>query len=139
MSLEIHAPAGRHTWSRFHHVHLGKYAEYFARLEFLLLGCDVFTSEVDNHGIDFVVRTPVGDHYDVQVKSYRRGTARIHLPRVYPSLLLAVVQFIEGEPPALFLIHSWHLDSANPIFKTSDQKRQKWGLSLSKKTLAVLA
>jgi hypothetical protein len=25
-------------------------------MEFVLLGCDVFTAEVDDHGIDFVVR-----------------------------------------------------------------------------------
>ncbi len=37
-------------------------------MEFVLYGYDVYTSEVDDHGIDFVVRTQNGFHYDVQVK-----------------------------------------------------------------------
>jgi hypothetical protein len=36
---------------------LGRYAEYLAKMEFMLHGSDVFSSEVDDHGIDFVVRT----------------------------------------------------------------------------------
>jgi hypothetical protein len=50
---------------------LGKYAECLAKMECVLCGCDVFTSEVDDHGIDFVIRTRQGNHYDVQVKSFR--------------------------------------------------------------------
>lgn len=63
--------AERHNWTRLNRLQLGKYAEYLAKMEFVLHGCDVFTSEVDDHGIDFVVRTRAGRHYDVQVKSYR--------------------------------------------------------------------
>jgi hypothetical protein len=55
-------------------------------MEFVLWGCDVFTSEVDDHGIDFAVRTRQGNHYDVQVKSFRleagKGTPYVFLQKV---------------------------------------------------------
>ena len=76
----------RHDWSRLNRLQLGKYAEYVVKMEFVLCGCDVFTCEVDDHGIDFVVRTCNGDHYDVQVKSFRlepgKNTPYVFLKKV---------------------------------------------------------
>jgi hypothetical protein len=94
----------RHVWSRLNHLQLGKYAEYLTKMEFVLLGCDVFTAEVDDHGIDFVMRTREGNHYDVQVKSFRsqpgKTTPYVYLQKskfkIHPSLLLALVQFVDG-------------------------------------------
>jgi hypothetical protein len=139
------------AWSRLNHLQLGKYAEYFIKMEFVLLGCDVFTSEVDNHGIDFVVRTPVGNHYDVQVKSFRsqpsKGTPYVFLQkskfRDHPALLLALIHFVDGELPNLFLVRSRTTEGMNPIFESRDYEGKKsepeWGLTMSKKKLAALA
>lgn len=54
----------KYNWSRLNRLQLGKYAEYLAKMESVLCGCDVFTSEVDDHGIDFVIRTRQRNHYD---------------------------------------------------------------------------
>ena len=79
-------------------------------MEFVLCGCDVFTSEVDDHGIDFVVRTREGNHFDVQVKSFRvtpgGNTPYVFLEKdkfnIHPSRLLALVHFAKmNEPPTL--------------------------------------
>jgi hypothetical protein len=35
---------------------LGRYAEYYAKMEFASYGFEVYTSEVDDHGVDFVVK-----------------------------------------------------------------------------------
>src|SRR6185295_2213517 len=90
----------RHDWSRLSRLQLGKYGEYLAKMEFLPHGCDVFTSEVDDHGIDFVVRTSQGQHFDVQVKSFRTQigqTPYVFMQkskfRINPALLLALVHF----------------------------------------------
>src|ERR1035438_3204084 len=99
-------PDDRHDWSRLNRLQLGKYAEYLVKMEFVLYGCDVFTSEVDDHGIDFVVRTRQGNHYDVQVKSFRletgKGTPYVYLDkqtfRVDPRSLLVLVHFVNGQP-----------------------------------------
>ena len=120
-------------------------------MEFVLLGCDVFTSEVDDHGIDFVVRTQAGNHYDVQVKSFRRQAGRTSYVflqkskfKIHTSLLLVLIQFVDGEPPSLFLIRSCVAGAPNSIFESRDYGEGKksepaWGLTLSKRKLALLA
>ena len=104
-------PLRPQDWSRLNPLQVGKYGEYLTKMEFVLLGCDVFTSEVDSHGIDFVVRTRGGVHFDVQVKSFRLKAGQT--PYVFmqkskfkidPSLLLALVQFVVGQPPALLAL-----------------------------------
>lgn len=37
---------------------LGKYAEYYSKMEFTSYGYDVYTSEIDGHGVDFVAKNP---------------------------------------------------------------------------------
>jgi hypothetical protein len=137
----------RHNWARLNIHQLGRYAEYLVKMEFVLHGCDVFTSEVDNHGIDFVIRSHNGDHYDVQVKSVRNKTSYVFMPkdkfRIHPASLLALVKFVQGEPPAIFLIHSHVSIGPNPILVSRDYGKGKksppeWGLSLTKKNMAVL-
>src|SRR5437879_12301684 len=58
-------------WSVLNPLQLGRYAEYFVKMEFTRLGFDVYTSEVDDRGIDFVIRKSGDRYYDVQVKSLR--------------------------------------------------------------------
>ena len=35
---------------------LGKYAEYYSKMEFTSYGYDVYTSEIDDHGVDFAAK-----------------------------------------------------------------------------------
>ena len=60
------------NWSKLNHLQLGRYAEYYAKMEFTSYGFEVYTSEVDDHGVDFVAKLP-GENtfYEVQVKSVR--------------------------------------------------------------------
>jgi hypothetical protein len=81
-----------------------------AKMEFVLWGCDVFTAEVDDHGIDFDVRTRQGRYCNVQVK--RSGLAadlacvvmQKQKFKIDPALLLALVQFTPGQAPAMYRI-----------------------------------
>lgn len=142
----------KHNWGRLNRLQLGKYAEYLAKMECVLCGCDVFTSEVDDHGIDFVIRTQQGNHYDVQVKSFRlekgKGTPYVFVQKekfhIHPSLLLVLVQFTAGEPPVLYLVRSCIGNNPNPLFENRDYGNGKkslpeWGMTLSKRKLAILA
>lgn len=141
--------AERHNWTRLNRLQLGKYAEYLAKMEFVLHGCDVFTSEVDDHGIDFVVRTRAGRHYDVQVKSCRPASNKyVFLQKskfpIAPQSLLALVRFVDGEPATLFLVPSCVEGAPNPILESRDYGEGKksapeWGLTLSKKKLEALS
>lgn len=60
-----------HDWSALTTQQLGRYGEYIAKMEFARLGFDIYSPEVDDKGIDFVLRCGVDAFYDVQVKSLR--------------------------------------------------------------------
>ena len=99
----------RYDWTRLNKLQLGRYAEYFVKMEFTLFGFDVYTAEVDDRGIDFVIRKGPDRYYDVQVKSIRNsGYVFFHKAKFEPreSLLAALVLFVSGKPPELYLIRA---------------------------------
>ena len=137
--------SGERAWSGLNRMQLGQYAEYFVKMEFTLHGLSVFTAEVDDRGIDFVIRTPSGEHYDVQVKSSCRGNYVFMQKDKFPlgeRLLLALVLFTDGEPPELFLIPSTAWLKPNELFKDREYEGKKskpeWGLELAKKHRPLL-
>ena len=59
-------------WSELTGLGIGRYAEYYAKMEFTSYGFEVFTSEIDDHGVDFVAHHPKDKTYfEIQVKSVR--------------------------------------------------------------------
>jgi hypothetical protein len=87
----------RHAWSRLTHLQIGRYAEYYTKMEFTAYGFDVYTAEVDDKGIDFVIRQGVDRYYDVQVKSSRAlNYIFIRKSQLTPreNLLVAIVLFL---------------------------------------------
>jgi hypothetical protein len=135
----------KYDWTRLNHLQLGRYAEYFVKMEFTLLGFDVYDAEVDDKGIDFVVRKGEDCYYDVQVKS-SRGLNYIFLPKdkfhPRPGLVAAIVLFEKGQAPELYLIPStaWHEPNALLVSHDYEGKKSKpeWGLNLSRKNLPLL-
>lgn len=119
-------------------------------MEFVLLACDVFSSEVDRHGIDLVVRSRTRQHFDVQVKSFRlkKGqTPYVFMQkakfRIHETMLLALVKFVDGEPPTLFLVQSGMKGRPHDILESRDYGEGKksdpeWGVTVSRKKLARL-
>lgn len=53
--------AEAYDWGKLNHLQLGRYAEYFVKMEFTRHGFDVYSAEVDGKGIDLVVRTEQRD------------------------------------------------------------------------------
>lgn len=136
----------KYDWTRLSHLQIGKYAEYFAKMEFTLYGFEVYTSEVDDRGIDFVCKKE-GKYYDVQVKSIRSDrTNYIFFQKdkfeLRPNLLAAVVLFNKIEAPQLFLIPSIDWQSPNNFLVSRDyvgkKSKREWGLSFSKKNQTLL-
>ena len=41
-------------WLRLNHLQLGRYAEYLSKMEFASYGFEIYSSEVDDHGVDFI-------------------------------------------------------------------------------------
>jgi hypothetical protein len=98
-----------YSWSELSKPQLGRYAEYFVKMEFTLHGMDVYGAEVDDKGIDFVIRPKLGRYYDIQVKAVRdQGLICLPLKVFIPrrNLFVAVVDFVDGRPPDPYLIPS---------------------------------
>lgn len=139
-------PLGRLAWSRLNHLQIGRYGEYLVKMEFTLWGMSVFGAEVDDRGIDMVVRTDSGNHYDVQVKSVRPLNYVFFRKRDFsPSsnLLAAIVLLTNGHPPALYLVPSEVWLQPNALFVSNDYGEGKksppeWGINLSRRNLLLL-
>ncbi len=104
-----------YDWGSLNKLQIGKYAEYIVKMEFTRLGLDVYSAEVDDKGIDFVVRAGADRYFDVQVKSVRNW-GLITLPRAKGferrrNLLLAVVVYVDHRAPEIFLVPSMKFPS----------------------------
>ena len=136
------------NWSELSHLQLGRYAEYYAKMEFASYGYDVYTSEVDDHGVDFVARNPDdGQYYEIQVKAVR------NLDYVYirkdkmvlsPTRLVYLLLFSNGALPDCYVIPSQVWNSPNALFvdrnydKLGQKSAPEWGINLSKRNLPLL-
>ncbi|MGA2819321.1 MAG: DUF4365 domain-containing protein [Anaerolineales bacterium] len=135
----------RYDWERLSPLQVGKFAEYSAKMEFTLWGFDVFSAEVDEHGVDFVVRMHPGPYFDVQVKS-ARGHNYIFLQkdkfRPNDRLLAAIVLFQQLQPPSLYVIPSTQWLTPNKLLATRDYEGKKslpeWGINLSQANMPIL-
>jgi hypothetical protein len=133
-------------WSKLNHLQLGRYAEYFIKMEFTLFGFDVYTAEVDDKGIDFVIRSASSNYFDIQVKSVR-NLNYIFFPKATfvpkTNLLAAIVLFPEGGPARPFLVPSTTWLAPNALFVSRDyggklKSKPEWGMNLSQKNLVLL-
>ena len=135
----------RYNWSQLNHLQIGRYAEYLVKMEFTLFGFDVYTTEVDDRGIDFVIRKGIDQYYDVQVKS-SRGMNYIFFPKatfdLRKNLLAAVVLFFEGKEPQCYLVPSTVWKTPNALFVSHDYvgklSKPEWGLNLSQRNMELL-
>jgi hypothetical protein len=143
----------KYDWGKLTHLQLGRYAEYFVKMEFTRHVFDVYTAEVDDKGIDFVVRKERKDadsatnieYRDVQVKSVRRLNyvfIRKDKLTLRENLLVAVALFKNGELPNLYLIPATKWQQPDALFVDRDyeglKSKPEWGLNLSRRNLELL-
>ena len=135
-------------WADLNHLQVGRYGEYVAKMALVRAGFDVFSPEVDDKGIDFVLRVH-GDpprYHDVQVKTVRRTSyvfMRKDKFRLTPSLLLALVVLPENREPEMYLIPSSAWREARHPFVDRDYADKtsapEYGIVLSPAALTALA
>ena len=136
------------NWSELSHLQLGRYAEYYAKMEFASYGYDVYTSEVDDHGVDFVARNPDdGQYYEIQVKAVRNPDyvyIRKDKMALSPDRLVFLLLFSNGALPSCYVIPSQTWNNPNALFvnrdydKPGQKSAPEWGINLSKKNLSLL-
>ena len=127
---------------------LGRYAEYYAKMEFASYGCQVYTTEVDDHGVDFVVKDKNGRYCEIQVKSIR-STGYVFMEKSKfdlsnHNLFVTLLVFHKGELPDIFLIPACTLKIPNQVFvdrdydKPGQTSKPEYGINVSKKNYDVL-
>jgi hypothetical protein len=95
-------------WSKLNGLQLGRYAEYYAKMEFASYCLDVYTSEVDDHGIDFIAITKNRRFLEIQVKSIRQSNYVFMQKTKWnienPDAFLSILLFEDGKLPETYLI-----------------------------------
>src|SRR5271168_724885 len=107
----------RYQWSALNKQQVGAYAEYFVKMELTMYGFQVYATEVDDRGIDFVARHERGPFLQIQVKSVRfksqNPSGYVFLAKdkfardrseLTESLYVALGLLRDDLPPELFLI-----------------------------------
>lgn len=126
---------------------LATYGEYFAKMELASYGLDVYTSEVDDQGIDFVCLKG-RKLLKIQVKSVLKTTTvymrRQHFDITDPNLFLFLLVFRQGEFPNSYLIPAtdWQTETSLLRYRSYDKpglkSQPEYALNLSKKNAPLL-
>ena len=137
----------RSNWNRLTALQLGKYAEYYAKMEFTLQGWDVYSPEIDDKGIDFIVKK---NRFliETQVKSVRlEKTKYVFMQKSkflkHANLFLCLVIFEENKGPNLFLIPSQAWDQPDDLladmnYGDGKTSAPEYGIRLSGKNMGLL-
>lgn len=137
------------SWNVLKPTYLGKFSEYLAKIEFLKFGYQVYHSEVDDIGIDFIAKC--GNAFiEIQVKSVRiKTTNYVYFTKteqffLRDSLFVYLLIFSEDLHPNMYLIPSQDLKIDNGLFVNREynpelnKSKPEWGIQLSKKHLKKL-
>uniref|UniRef100_UPI001E40EE39 hypothetical protein n=3 Tax=Vibrionaceae TaxID=641 RepID=UPI001E40EE39 len=135
----------RYQWNELNKMQVGTFSEYFVKMELTMFGFEVYTTEIDDRGIDFVARLPGENFLTIQVKSIRDANyvfVRKDKFQLSETNLLALAVLKEGIAPKLYLIPSTVWNEPNSLFVSRDyegrQSKPEWGLNLSGRTLPML-
>ncbi|SCX99528.1 hypothetical protein [Flavobacterium caeni] len=133
------------------HLQVGKIGEYWTKMWLTFAGLDIYSSEVDDRGIDFIIRTDNNKHIDIQVKTIREKTGYIFVTKdswkdgLKENLYLALVLMQNHKMPVVYFIPSTVWLNPNELFKDKlyDKPGQKskpeWGINISKKNMELLS
>ncbi|MCG7866786.1 MAG: DUF4365 domain-containing protein [Candidatus Thiodiazotropha taylori] len=135
----------RFDWEKLNHLQVGAFGEYFVKMELTMYGFQVYGSEVDDRGIDFVARYEKGPYFSVQVKSIRnKGYVFLQKEKfqISSDWYLALAILNQGKEPELYIVPSeaWLSPNALLVDREYEGKKSKpeWGLNLSVKNLPLL-
>jgi len=135
----------KYNWKKLNNQQVGAYTEYFVKMELTMYGFQVFTSEVDDRGIDFVARFETAPFIEIQVKSLRSmGYVFMQKTKFEPreNLYLALGLLFQSKPPLLYLIPSIAWRSPDSVFVERNyeglKSKPEWGLNISQRNIQAL-
>lgn len=125
---------------------LGAFCEYYAKMTLISYGISVYSSEIDDHGIDFVAETRKG-FLKFQVKGVRSSSQYVFMRKEYfniedDAMFLFLLLLTDGEHPDIYIIpaSAWRQEST--VFVSHDyegkKSRPEYGVNISKKNMPEL-
>ena len=136
----------RFQWSALNNQQIGAYTEYFVKMELTMYGFEVYTTEVDDRGIDFVARKGRGPFIKIQVKSLRSyGYVFVQKTKfeLRKNVYLALGLMFENEPPRIFLVPATVWRNPNGVFVERNyeglRSKPEWGINISRRNIPALA
>ncbi|WP_245575947.1 DUF4365 domain-containing protein [Alicyclobacillus contaminans] len=110
---------------------------------------EVYTPEVDDHGVDFIVRDKNGRFCEIQVKSLR-GKGYVFTPKskfdiTNKNLYLTLLIFESGKLPDIFLIptQAWEVPN-DEVFvdrdydKPGQKSKPEYAINISRRNYDIL-
>ena len=130
------------NWSELSSLQLGRYAEYYAKMEFASYGFEVYTSEVDDHGVDFIVKAG-NNYYEIQVKGTRNNNT-VNIPKTKMDVndanrLVCYIRFINAILPDVYVIPATAWQTPNGIIAEHNYGNEgqtstpEWSIQYSQK------
>lgn len=134
-------------WSILNRIQLEEYAEYYAKMEFASYGLDVYASEVDDHGVDFIVKDKKKVFNEIQVKSLRdKGYTFMQQEKFDLSsknLYLVLLIFEEDKLPNIYLVptSAWNNQNNMFVIRNYDQgqkSKPEYGVNITNSNKQIL-
>lgn len=124
---------------------VGAFCEYYAKMALISYGVNVYTSEIDDHGIDFVAEGRAG-FLKFQVKGVR-GLSQVFMEKEKfdvedDAMFLILLLLVDGEEPDMYVIpaSAWRREST--VFVSHDYEGKKsrpdYTVNVSKRNLPEL-
>lgn len=123
---------------------LGRYGEIYALMEFLSYGIDAYPTEVDDHGVDLVIKDKKDIFHEIQVKVlykskyvfFKKEYIAEDDGRFRENYHICLILMKDGLEPQLYLIptKAWEYNE-DKLFVT---RSYEYGINIAKKHLPKL-
>jgi hypothetical protein len=136
--------------NHLNHLQIGRIGEYWVKIWLTLFGFDAYTNDVDDKGIDFVIRLNEEKHVDIQVKTMRGDSSYVFVNKeswksgLRRNLYLALVILKNNTSPKIYFIPSTDWFNPNDLLRYHDYSKEgqtskpDWGINVSRKNMEIL-
>ncbi len=134
-------------WDCLSSLQRGRYAEYYAKMEFASYGFEIYTSEVDDHGVDFIIRSKQTKSYcRIQVKSSYKSNYVFMTKNKTPleeDFWICYIRFIKDALPEVYIIPTKEWEKPNAVlvdreYSEEQKSKPEWGINYSQKNACLL-
>jgi hypothetical protein len=138
------------TFDHLSHLQIGRIGEYWVKIWLTLFGYDTYHNDVDDKGIDFIIRLNNDKHIDIQVKTIRENTSYVFVTKeswkneLRKNLYIALVLLKNNSLPKIFFIPSTAWEKPNDLLKDRNYNKKgqtskpEWGINISNKNMKIL-